>query len=148
MDIFEQVTAHFAERKWPMQKMEGENILSCPYNGTHGTWAFVVTCDDDVLVMFARAPRNCPPDYYDEVTAFMNRANFGMTHGAWVMDRTDGEIRFRVGADLGGLTPDSDFFQRMTLYTNFTMDKYLPGFTAVINDDATYEEAFAIVFPE
>ncbi|HMQ53775.1 MAG TPA: YbjN domain-containing protein [Anaerolineae bacterium] len=148
--LFNQLIAFYESINWPMEQVGGDTILSITYAGKNDQWVFVASTDEanGIVVMFARAPLACPPEKYAVMSEFLERANFGMTHGAWVMDRTDGEIRYRVGVDLNGLELTNESLRNLTLYTNMTMDHYLPGLHAVIEGGASALEAFATVFPE
>lgn len=148
--LFNQLVAFYESINWPMEQVGGDTILSITYAGESEQWVFVASTDETngIVVMFARSPLACPPDKYEIMSEFLERANFGMTHGAWVMDRTDGEIRYRVGVDLNGLELTDESLRNLTLYTNMTMDHYLPGLHAVVEGGASAQEAFAAVFPE
>jgi hypothetical protein len=94
--------------------------------------------------MFARLPHICPPEKYAELSVFIEKVNFGMSHGAWVMDREDGEVRFRVGVDIGAMELTFEYTRSLTLYTNMTMEYYLSGIRSIIMEDKNAQEAFDI----
>ncbi len=148
--LFKQMAAFYESINWPMEQIPDNTILSITYAGKIEQWVFVASTDEDngIVVMFARAPMSCPPEKYAVMSEFLERANFGMTHGAWVMDRRDGEIRYRLGVDMNGLGLTHDYLRDMTLYTNMTMDQYLPGLHAIIDSGASAQEAFTLVFPD
>jgi len=135
---------------WPMEIDRPNNILSVRYQGSNSQWVFVASSDagSETITMFARCPEACPSSCFNSMSEFLEWSNFGMTHGAWVMDRRDGEIRYRVGADVGNLEINDSFFQSLTVYTNMTMDRYLEGITGIIQKNLSAEQAFAIVFLE
>ena len=89
----------------------------------------------------------CPSEKFDEFSIFMQKANFTMNLGAWVMDRGDGEVRFRVGFDVGAYELTQLYLRKLTIYTNMTMETYLPGIRALIKDGKSAREAYGIVFP-
>lgn len=147
--LFERLKAFYEVSGWPMEQVAGSTILSTTYAGERGEWVFVASTDErtDTTTLFARAPLSCPESCFDTMSELLERANFGMTHGAWVMDRTDGEIRFRVGTDLSGLELTNEHLRSLTLYTNLTMNHYLPSLKAVIEEGSTAAEAYALAFP-
>ena len=149
MTLFSQLVDFYQDIGFPMTHAEGTTILSARYQGKNALWTFIASSDEDnrILIMFARAPEPCPPERMAEMSAFLERSNFGMTHGAWVMDRDDGEIRFRVGVDLQHLQLYDDYIRSLTLYTNGTMDHYVNGLQAIIKDQKSAKEAFRMVFP-
>ena len=121
MTLFSQLVDFYQDIGFPMTHAEGTTILSARYQGKNALWTFIASSDEDnrILIMFARAPEPCPPERMAEMSAFLERSNFGMTHGAWVMDRDDGEIRFRVGVDLQHLQLYDDYIRSLTLYTQY-----------------------------
>ncbi|MEM9005868.1 MAG: hypothetical protein AAGE59_20380 [Cyanobacteria bacterium P01_F01_bin.86] len=150
MDYLFETIVDFYETKmsWPMEHVENDTILSVKYQGKEAQWVFVAaTHEDDIITLFARTPEPCPEHLLNVMSEFLEYANFGMTHGAWVMDRSDGEIRYRVGVVVGELAITDNYLQNLTLYTNLTMDRYLPGIRAILRDGKTAADAFSIVFP-
>jgi hypothetical protein len=148
---FEQLIQFYDQTMgWPMEVDRDNQILSVRYKGNNAQWIFVASSDanSETITMFARSPEACPSSHFNTMSEFLERSNFGMTHGAWVMDRQDGEIRYRVGVDVGKLEITDAFLQGLTIYTNMTMDHYLPGIQAIIQNNCSSEQAYAIVFPE
>lgn len=148
--LFNTMVAFYEKMGWPMAQIAGETILSTTYGGTVAQWVFVASVDEPngIITMFARTPEPCPPEHFTIMSEFLERANFGMTHGAWVMDRSDGEIRFRVGVDMNGLPLTDEYLRNLTLYTNLTMERYWPGLKAIIHEGAAAATALARVFPD
>lgn len=149
MSLFEKLVAFYETVEWPMVQVPNETILSTTYNGDNGQWVFVSSSDEahEAIAMFSRAPDPCPPDRLPDVLRFFNRANFGMTIGAWAVDQADGEIRFRVGMDLHDIELTEDMLRRLTSYTVLTMDHYLPALQGLLQGVFTPDEAFAVAFP-
>ena len=147
--LFDQMVSFYERSSWPMAQVPHNTILSTTYQGENGQWIFVASVDDNtgVITMFSRAPLSCPPDLFNTMSEFLERANFGMTHGAWVMDRNDGEIRYRVGVDMEGMILTDEYLRNLTLYTNFTMDSYLPSLKAIVEAGASAKTAFEMMFP-
>ena len=146
--LFDKLQQIYADIGWDMVQVPNENILSTTYGGKNRNWTFVVTTDEPnrVMAMFSRLPFSCPPERFDALSQFMEKANFGMSHGAWVMDRSDGEVRFRVGVDMGGVELNVAYVKQLTLYTNMTMEFYLPAMQAIVEDSKSVEEALDITF--
>lgn len=149
MTLFDKLVTFYKNVNWEMVKVPNETIISTTYGGDNGQWVFVATSDEPngIIVLFSRAPEPCPPEKYAVMSEFLERANFGMTHGAWVMDRKDGEIRYRVGVDMGDMELTDTYLRDLTLYTNLTMDRYLPGLRSVLFKDKNAQQAYSIVFP-
>jgi len=142
-ELFPVLQAFYEKVEWPMVQVPGEAILTTTYEGTHGQWVFVVVPHEDlrVVTMFSRSPMECPPERFGEVSVFLERVNFGMTYGAWVMDREDGEIRFRIGLDVSEGEPSEHLLMRSTLLCITAMDSLLPALRAVIEEGVSAEDA-------
>jgi hypothetical protein len=135
---------------WPMDIDRTNNLMSIRYQGNQAQWVFVASNDvrSETITFFARFPEVCPSHCFNAMSEFLERSNFGMTHGAWVMDRQDGEIRYRVGMDVGSTEINDDLLRSLTTYTNMTIDYYFEGLMGIIKNNLSVEEAFSIVFPE
>jgi hypothetical protein len=96
--------------------------------------------------MFARYPKDCPAEKRNEVNRFLTRLNFGLGHGAWVIDLEDGEIRFRMGIDLNELELTGEYMRQITHHTVLTMDTFIPALDAIIKEGKTAEQAHDMVF--
>ena len=147
--LFNQLVDFYETIQWPMEQVPNETIISTTYGGKNGQWVFVASTDEPngIVILFARAPKVCPPDKFMVMSEFLERVNFGMTHGAWVMDRSDGEIRYRVGVDMGTMPLTHTYLRSLTHYTNLTMAHYLPALQLIIQDGGSAQDAYAIVFP-
>jgi hypothetical protein len=147
--LLNQLAAFYKRVEWPMTPVSGEEILYTRYSGTNGEWVFVASADDStgVITIFSRAPFDCPPERIGELSEFLERINFGITHGAWVLDRRDGEIRFRVGADSAGMDLSDQLLQRITLFCVTAMDTYLGALRQVI-DGKSAREMLKQLFPD
>lgn len=134
-ELFDTLKGFFDKAGWPTAIVEGEPILSLTYQGSNGQWVFIATVDEQhmVLTVFSRAPIACPPDRMAAMCELIVRANFGMSHGCFDMDHDDGELRYRTGTDLAGLSLTAGFLQAIVNYNLMTMNTYLPALQAVID---------------
>jgi hypothetical protein len=144
--LYDKLLEIYKDIGWEMEQNPNDSILSVTYAGNNAEWIFVATTDEPnkIVVMFARLPYVCPPEKCAELSVFIDKVNFGMSHGAWVMDRKDGEVRFRVGVDLGTMELTFEYIRSLTLYTNMTMEYYLSGIRSIIMEDKNAQEAFDI----
>jgi hypothetical protein len=145
--LFNKLSKIYKNIGWEMELNSNESFLSVSYAGSNAEWTFVATTDElnKIVVLFARLPHICPPEKYAELSIFIDRANFGMSHGAWVIDRRDGEVRFRLGVDLQGMELTFEYVRSLTLYTNMTMDYYISGMKAIIIEGKNAQEAFNLI---
>lgn len=148
--LFDTLVAFYSTIDWPMSQVPGQTILSTTYSGQQQQWVFVASSDEahQAIVMFSRAPLECPEDRIHEVLRLFNHANFAITMGAWVLDPGDGEIRFRVGIDVHDVPVTPELLRRLTLYTVMTMEHYLPGLQGLLSGELDAEEAWTRIFPE
>lgn|GEM_PF-1688578 len=148
--LFDSLSRFYEKLGWPMSQIENNTILFIQYRGDNAQWDFIASSDESnkIITMFARVPEVCPAEKFSTMSEFLEKANFGMTHGAWVMDRSDGEIRYRVGVDVGKIEINDNFLESLTIYTNLTMNYYLESIFAIIKKGVSAQKAFSIVFPE
>lgn len=148
--LFNKLVKFYEKIGWPMKQVPNNTILAVWYRGDTAQWDFIASSDESnkIITMFARVPEVCPGEKFSTMSEFLEKANFGMTHGAWVMDRRDGEIRYRVGVDVSKIEINDDFLEGITLYTNLTMNNYLQAIFAIIKEGFSAQQAFNIVFPE
>ena len=133
---------------WEMEVLQGETIASVTYAAEGNSWVFIAAVNEELrtLTLFARSPEPCPPDRQTDMVLFFNRVNFGMTHGAWILDHSDGEMRYRVGADLAGREIAGDELGALTNYVNTVMGTTLPALRAIVAGSANTDDAMAMVF--
>jgi len=148
-DLLQHLQDFYAQAEWPMVQVPDQPILTAQYEGKNGQWVFVVAPHEDlrVVTMFSRAPIESPPERFDDVTVFLERINFGLTVGAWVLDREDGEIRFRIGVDASEGDPSPQALQRATLLCITAMDGMLPTLKAIIEEGVSADGALERLFP-
>ncbi|MEM6611761.1 MAG: hypothetical protein AAF652_05800 [Cyanobacteria bacterium P01_C01_bin.72] len=146
--LFDKLVSYYQSIAWQMVRVPNETIISTTYQGKNSSWVFVATSDEPrgIIVLFARYPETCSAEKYSVVSEFLERANFGMTHGAWVMDRHDGEIRYRVGVDMENMKLTNEYIQSLTTYTNMTMEYYLPGIQAILSKNFSPQQAWQMIF--
>lgn len=146
--MLENLKKIYQEAGWQMEQVSNEPIIYITYKGEHGKWDFVATVEESLntLVMFARLPFTALTSQYADTSLLIDRVNFGMSSGAWVFDRSDGEIRFRVGINLYNYELTPAYVRDLTQYTNTTMDFYILGFKALLEEGKSYENAYEVVF--
>lgn len=149
--LFERMIAGYHSKTWQMSQLNTEDtILVTEYQGYHGQWMFFASTDEvnQLIIMFARTPESCPLEKRLIMSEFIDRANFRMTHGAWLLDHRDGEMRYRLGIDMGEMELTPQYLQDVSYYVNMTMDAYLPGIRAIIAGEADAIQACHMVFPK
>lgn len=133
--MFETLVAFYRDDAgWPVNVDAENDLLSLTYQNNDDQWVFVASVDTQlrILTVFSRAPEACPEDRRPAMCEALIRLNWGMTHGAFDMDMSDGEIRYRTGTDLAGNDLTPGIVQNTTNYNLTSMATYLPVLRKVI----------------
>lgn len=69
--------------------------------------------DVETVVVWAVFPYQMPEERRDEVARYLIGVNYEIAVGAFEMDLSDGEVRFRVGMPIGDLPFDNDALRRL-----------------------------------
>lgn len=148
MTLFDQLVALFRHAGWPIEQVPGENIVSVTYRSGDDRWVFVAAANDDIrtITLFARAPEPCPPERMDDMLEFINRVNFALSLGAWVVDLADGEIRFRFGVDMVDRDLTGTELTAVVNYVNASMTAALPALRSLVADTVSPTAAVEMVF--
>jgi hypothetical protein len=70
------------------------------------------------------------------VAEFISRVNFGLVSGNFEMDWTDGEVRFKTGIELTGVTPTTELVAALVQPNLSAVLRYLPDLLMVIRNEA------------
>jgi hypothetical protein len=117
------------------------------FQGENGQWHCLakVREAEDQCVFYSLYPEAIPEDKRSILAEFLTRANYGMILGNFELDFDDGEIRYKTSIDVEGdrLTPT---LVQNLVYTNvMTMDQYLPGILAILEQNLTAKDALELV---
>ena len=104
-------------------------------------WKFEKDDEKDLLTVYVAQDNNVPENKRLLLAEFITRANYGLNLGNFDMDMDDGELGYKVSADLEGGTLSRDMVGNMVGAGVSTMDQYYPGLMAVLFSNATPEEA-------
>lgn len=143
---FQLVGQFLREDGWNPQQID-DNIYGMGYEGRNGRFVCFAGVREElhVLVFYAVAPENAPPELLPAIYEFTVLANFGLYLGNFEVDPRDGEIRFRSSVDFQDdrLTPA---LIRNTIYAAVAMmDRYLPALTDILANGRAVAEAVAAV---
>ena len=121
--------------------------LRLSFRGDNGQWPCYAKLNpqQQTLCFYSIAPITAQPDQQPATAEFITRANYGMILGNFELDYSDGEIRYKTSIDVEGDNLTPALIQNL-VYTNvMTMDQYLPGLLAVLEQNATPQQAIALV---
>ncbi|MBE9031492.1 YbjN domain-containing protein [filamentous cyanobacterium LEGE 11480] len=138
---------------WPYAKLPANadndptTTLRLSFRGDNGQWPCYAKLNQQqqTLCFYSIAPIPAQPDQQPATAEFITRANYGMILGNFELDYSDGEIRYKTSIDVEGDNLTPALIQNL-VYTNvMTMDQYLPGLLAVLEQNATPQQAIALV---
>jgi len=135
--IYDAVTSFLDEEGLVYQAFPEKGYVALHFNGKRVSWrCFAVANDDlEVFKLLVQVPERVPGDQRAPVADFLTRANFGLNVGAFEMDMSDGEVRFRVGVDLENTTECTALLRQCLAAGLTTSERYYPGLMAVLHGD-------------
>lgn len=102
-------------------------------------WALLLVLRNETqqMVFYTARPDDVPEERLGAVVAAITRANYGLVAGNFELDLTDGELRFKIGAELEGTTfSDADLgalVERHGAILVATLQRYLGPIEDVID---------------
>lgn len=147
LPVFTVVKQFFDQDNWAYVQLSDATALQLAFQGDVGRWTCLAQCDDaDAQVVFySICPLIVSPEYYGKVAEFLMRANDGLIVGNFELNYETGEIRYKTSLDVEGdrLTPA---LMENLVYVNVqTLDTYLPGIMAVLENRYSPAEAIELV---
>jgi hypothetical protein len=144
-NLLESVVEYFETDGWPFEQIEDMPILKTGFSGDNGSWVCLARTieSQQQMVFYSVCPTNIPEANRDEVTRYLSRVNYDMIIGNFEIDLDDGEVRYKTSIDVEG-TPLTHALLEPLVYQNVnTMDQYLPGIVAIVEDGLTAEQALS-----
>jgi hypothetical protein len=127
--LFDHLTEFFARLGWEAVPVPGEPILGITVSGSSGTEYTLVASTDEVarvISFFVRPPFAVPDALREEIVHLLNDVNFQLNDGTWMVDPSDGELRFRTGLQCGLELPTDEQVRRTAGYTLVGVEAHLP----------------------
>lgn len=135
--IYDAVAAFFKADDWDVLPLPEQDAMRLSAEGNNGQWSCYaqVLEDQDQFIFYSVYPGNAPESKRASMGELLARMNFGLALGNFEMDYDDGHIRFKtsIGADANLL--NSELVRRVVYANIAAMDRYLPGITALLEDD-------------
>ncbi len=143
--MFQTVINFFTQDDWSFTRIQGEQGLRLGFQGDNGTWNCYAQTREDLeqFVFYSICPIHAPESRRSAAAEFITRANYNLIVGNFEMDFTDGEIRYKTSIDINPNQLIADTLKRLVYANVMTMDEYLPGIIAVIEQDVSPEVAIA-----
>ncbi len=119
---------------WAPEQVGDAPIFRMRFSGESGpiTCYAQVRTEEQVLLCYAVAPVQAPPESRQAVAEFVTLANYGLWVGNFEMDWTDGEVRYKSSLDFEGLTLTPTLIHNVISPTLQMLVCYLPGLINVI----------------
>jgi len=141
--LIDACAAFFEADQWPYERVTELPMVRSRYAGKNGNFDawFQARLSEQQLMFYCRAPVNAPVGRRAALAEFFTRANYGMVIGNFELDMKDGEMRYKVSADVEGIELPGVFLKNMAYTAVVTMDRYLPGIMKVLYSDIAPEQA-------
>ena len=132
--MFDTVRKFFGDSRWVATQFTGKPILRFAHEGKNGNWMCIAHCrePEDRFVFYSIGIVDTPEERRPATSEFITRANSGLLIGNFEMDFDDGEVRYKTSIDVEGDRLSTALVRQLVNVNIDTMDKYLPGFAAVI----------------
>jgi hypothetical protein len=135
----------FAQEQWNYEQLEQRDpkVFQFPFKGQSGEWqcqAWLRESNYQIL-LYSYLPVRIADARRAEVSEFITRANYGLVIGNFELDLSDGELRFKTSLDVEGSSIDTALIKQLCYANVLTMDKYLPGLIAVLDNGVPPESA-------
>ena len=145
--MLDRLKQFFVLEKWAYA--EAENGLRVNFGGKSGQWRCFARVRDaeGQVVFYSFAPIEVPEAHRASVMEFVTRANFGLSVGNFELNLDTGLVQFRTSVDVEGTEESltATLLKHLVYQNVLTMDRYLPGITAVAEGRTTPEAAIAAV---
>jgi len=136
-DFLDRLEIHYNED-------DEDNVIKIqmPVRGKLQKIDMMVVCSDDYVSTRAFILLNADEEARQNVSEYLVRANYGLKHGYFDMDASDGEISFKISLDCEDRTSLSDdLLQKTFVIPQIMLEKYGDGLLAVMFGAKSPEEA-------
>ncbi|MBX2863871.1 MAG: YbjN domain-containing protein [Leptolyngbyaceae cyanobacterium MAG.088] len=145
--LFTTVTAFFLQEEWAIEHNRAKQVLRMPFEGDNGSWQCFAKTREDTreFIFYSMAPFKVPEHKRLAIAEYICRANYGLVLGNLELDLSDGEVRYKTSIDVENSVLSLDLVKNMVHSNIHTFDRYLPGLTAILNQDILPVDAIALV---
>ncbi|MGF1497051.1 MAG: YbjN domain-containing protein [Elainellaceae cyanobacterium] len=147
--LIDAVTEFLDIEEWPYAQIPEVSAnaiaLRLAFRGEQGQWPCYckINQEQQTVCFYSISPMTAESEHYGAIAHFLTRANYGMILGNFELDFRDGEIRYKTSIDVEGDRLSHALIKQL-VYTNvLTMDQYLPGIIAVLEQGMEPKEAIA-----
>lgn len=151
--VFDTMTAYFEKIDWEYGDVGDGLSVALNFQGSEQEWRCVAQAVEprSLFLFYSLCPVSATEATMAETADYVARANFGMYEGAFELDPSDGELRYRTSMSLIRLPEDAwppgDLARTLIgecVQSNvLAMDAYLAGLIDVALGKTTSGEAIA-----
>jgi hypothetical protein len=134
--IYAAVLKYVQDKGWKFSENPGKATISLGFKGDNGSFDCLASAREaqEQLVFYSICPLKVPADKRAAMGEFIVRVNDNLIVGNLDMHWDSGTVTYRTSIDVEGdrLTPA--LIKHVIGLNILTIDKYLPGITAVLNN--------------
>jgi hypothetical protein len=134
-EIYQAIEDFLMDDDWKYDTSEKDGIfragvnLNCKVKNIR----LLINVTSDSFSVISTLPIGADDDNKAAVAEFITRANYGLMHGNFELDYSDGEIRYRTSLYCGEDTaPDSEQVRKMIYVNALMVERYGDGLMQVI----------------
>ena len=145
--IYDALIDFFKTESWPFQTLPQQTALRLAFKGKNGQWDCYAKAREEQqqVVFYSICPVTALKPKRNKIAEFITRANYGLILGNFELDFNEGKIRYKTSIDVEDDRLTTALIRNL-VYTNvLTMDQYLPGVLAVLEQDVAPEAAISLV---
>ena len=137
--------SYFTQCAWRHSRISGrDDLIELVFDNARASWrSYAKATGDRAFLFYSVCAVDVPAERRPAVAEFITRVNFGLVSGNFEMDWADGEVRFKTGIELHGVTPTSELVVALVQPNLTAVLRYLPGLLMVIRDEADPDTARA-----
>ena len=141
------VLAALNDREWTYTVNEDMNLVTFGVGGEHTAYNCALFADDEtrLVTMIAQSPMRVPHEERLSACELLMRANHGLMFGAFDIDFSDGEVRYKVAIDVEGGTLGVGAVHSMVTVALDMYELWYPPLMKVVYGGVTPEDAVAEV---
>ena len=138
------VKGYFEANEWEYeQNPDHDGMFIAGVETDSGDFEVLVVAEeaDKQLTCFCICPDEVPEDRRNDVAEYIIRVNNNLMMGVFDMDFDDGDVRVRSSINFADMQPTTDAVALLLHGAISSADVYYPGLQAVIDGEATPEDA-------
>ena len=125
-EVFEKFKAHLEAHDIKFDTRDEDLLITLTVTGEDlpQPTAIRILDERNIVQVLSPIPGNIPEDKRVDAAVAVSVANYRMINGAFDLDMSDGEIRFRIAQSYLGMEINDDFLKYILGVTFITTDKY------------------------